>query len=100
MAKRAESQTVNGCAWGRETRIMVDNIKDSVGEIKGFILIQNDKLDEAVKAANGKPSWFVAGLITVLGMLCCGLITYLVTNPHQQHEQTGLVSQISQEIDS
>ena len=100
MAKRAESQTVNGCAWGRETRIMVDNIKDSVGEIKDSILIQNDKLDEAVKAANGKPSWFVTGLISVLAMLVCTLGTLLLKLPHQQHEQTGLVSQISQEIDS
>ena len=90
----------NGCAWGRETRIMVVNIKDSVGEIKDSITAQNLKLDEAVKAANGKPSWFVTGLITALGMLCCGLITYVATHQQQEPHSLEQASYITQEAGS
>ena len=80
-----DNKTVNGCAWGRETRIMVNNIEKSVGEIKGSIVAQNVILAESIKASSAKPSWFVTGLITTLGMLCCGLMTYLVTHPYQSH---------------
>jgi len=81
MTEQAENRpaSINGCSWGRETRVMVDNMKDYVIEIKESVKDQNIKLDSVIKATAGKPSWFVTGLISVLGMLCVGLITYIVT---------------------
>ena len=92
----------NGCSWGRETRVMVDNMREAVTEIKESIKDQNTKLDEVVKATAGKPSWFVTGVISVLGMLCVGLITYIVTCPKANvisaEQDTHLVS-LRTEID-
>jgi len=86
----------NGCSWGRETRVMVDNIRDSVIEIKESIKGNGKKIDTLVEATAGKPSWFVTGVISVLGMLCVGLITYIVTCPKARtinsEQDTHLVS--------
>ena len=86
----------NGCSWGRETRVMVNNIRDSVTEIKESIKDQGTKLDVVVETTAGKPSWFVTGVISALCALCVGLITYIVTcqRPDTIHTEsdTHLVS--------
>jgi len=98
MAEQGENRPaiLNGCSWGRETRVMVDNIRESVTEIKESIKGNGKKIDIMVEAAAGKPSWFVTGVISLLGMLCVGLITYIVTCPNpstkSNEQETHLVS--------
>ena len=69
----AKQQPTNGCAWGRETRVMVTGIKESIDN-------QSLKIDSLIKAQNGKPSWVVTLVLIALCSLCVGLGTHIVTN--------------------
>lgn len=70
----------NGCAWGRETRVMVEGVKESLTEVKESIDGQSAKIDSLIKVQNGKPSWVVTLVLVALCSLCVGLGTFVVTN--------------------
>jgi len=61
----------NGCAFGRETRQMVKDIKESINEIKGAINNLENHYSKRL------PLW-VTTLITILTSIIVGLIIYLL----------------------
>ena len=84
-------QPSNGCAWGRETRIMVDSVEKTLQEVKKMIHDQGKQINELFNHQSKKPSWFVALVLSALCTLCGTLIVYTVTRGREQLPQSSVI---------
>jgi hypothetical protein len=68
------------CAFGRENRVMIMNIHESVSEIKNSIEKMTSQITILFNHQSKKPSWFVTCIITALTTLSVSLVVYIFTS--------------------
>lgn len=90
----ADKAAPNGCAFGRETRVLVGAVKESVGRIETMIQAQSEQIDLLFNHQSKKPSWLESIVITVLVGLVIGLSTYVITQHHPTPEPPVETSEV------
>jgi len=96
------NMNTNGCAWGRETRIMVANQHEATIEIKEMISRQGKQLNALTLQQAGKPSWVVTIMIATLCTLCGSMAIYILTHASTVHpistSQTSSITKLQSMI--
>ncbi len=77
---------INGCAFGRESRVMIETVADGIQEVKRMISEQGKQINLLFNHQSKKPSWLVALALTGLCTVCGSLIVYVVTLDRPTHQ--------------